>query len=280
VSTAADLEVVLAIARDAAAIVMRVYATPFAVEYKGPSDPVTLADREANALICERLSRAFPGVPIVAEESDPSTFTGAMNAPQAWFVDPLDGTREFVAKNGEFAVMIGLAEQGRATSGVLVCPALGRSFLGAVGHGAFEIARDGSRRAIHVSDTAKMSEATVVVSRSHRPEHLDAILEALGAGSVVPTGSAGVKAAKIAAGEADVYMQPGRAGKRWDACGPEAIVRAAGGIVTDVRGDAFEYASGALDNDLGFVATNARLHDAVLRAFAIAWTKHQESSPK
>ena len=275
-SSVVDLDVVLAIAREAAAVVMRVYATPFAVEYKGKNDPVTVADREANSLICERLARAFPGVPIVAEESDPSTFAAAVNAPRAWFVDPLDGTREFVAKNGEFAVMIGLAEQGRATTGVLVCPALGRSFVGAVGHGAFEIADDGSRRAIRVTDTSSMAEATVVVSRSHRPEHLDAILAHLGARAVVPTGSAGVKAAKIAAGEADIYVQPGRAGKRWDACGPEAIVRAAGGVVSDARGTAFEYASGALENDFGFVATNARLHDAVLRALGTAVTAKKD----
>src|SRR5580693_2902193 len=102
---------------------MGVYAAEFDVEFKSKNDPVTRADREANALLCDRLGRAFPGVPVVAEESDPSAYANFEKSEEVWFVDPLDGTREFVAHNGEFAVMIGLAEHGRATVGVIVAPA-------------------------------------------------------------------------------------------------------------------------------------------------------------
>jgi 3'(2'), 5'-bisphosphate nucleotidase len=128
--------VALAAALEASELVMSVYAAPFDVHFKAKDDPVTRADREANAHICERLERAFPGVPIVAEESDPSTYANFERADAAWFVDPLDGTREFVARNGEFAVMIGLAEGGRATVGVVVAPAWDRAFVGVVGVGA------------------------------------------------------------------------------------------------------------------------------------------------
>ncbi len=268
--TPRDVDEVIAIARDAAKIVMRVYATPFTVDYKGVNDPVTMADRQANDLICTRLARAFPGVPIVAEESDPSTWGAAFGAPEAWFVDPLDGTREFVAKNGEFCVMIGLARAGAAAMGVVVCPAIARDFCGVVGGEAHEIAADGSRRVLRVSDVASMKDARVVVSRSHRPPSLDAAIAALAPRSVTPTGSSGIKAALVAAGEADVYLQPGVAGKRWDACGPEAIVRAAGGVFTDVRGVAFEYASGQLENASGLLAATPRLYDAARAPFRSA----------
>ena len=100
----------LRIASEAARVIMEVYGRPFDVDYKGPQDPVTEADRRANALICERLEQEFPGVPIVAEESDESAFANFRDADRVFFVDPVDGTREFVDRNGEFAVMIGLLE--------------------------------------------------------------------------------------------------------------------------------------------------------------------------
>src|SRR5258706_3725736 len=131
------------IAREASAIVARVYATDFEVDFKGPADPVTQADREANALICARLAEVFGPLPVVAEESDESEFAGWVGAPRVFFVDPLDGTLEFVAKNGDFVVMIGLAEEGRAVAGVVTAPALGTAWAGAVGVGAFEIAPAG-----------------------------------------------------------------------------------------------------------------------------------------
>src|SRR5215472_5746236 len=178
------LEVALDAAREAAELVMRVYATPFAVDYKGVNDPVTQADREANALIVERLATAFPGVPVVAEESDPASFAGFGTATAAWFVDPLDGTREFVARNGEFAVMIGLAEEGRATAGVVLCPAMGRTFMGGEGLGAYEIDAAGARRPVRASSTVAVEAASVVVSRSRRSAALDEVLTRLGVAEI------------------------------------------------------------------------------------------------
>ena len=104
------LEVMLRVAVEASAVIAEVYETPFSVDFKAPEDPVTAADRRANTLICERLSKAFPGVPLVAEESEPETFAGYRTAERVFFVDPLDGTAEFVNRNGEFVVMIGKAE--------------------------------------------------------------------------------------------------------------------------------------------------------------------------
>jgi 3'(2'), 5'-bisphosphate nucleotidase len=257
------LDEVLAIARRASAVVMSVYGAPFDVDFKGKNDPVTLADRESNALICAALAASFGGIPIVAEESDPSAYAGYAAA-AAWFVDPLDGTREFVARNGEFAVMIGLAERGEATLGVIVNPAMDRAFIGAKGLGAFEVAPDGSRRAVRVSTAKGLAEAELLVSRSHAAAGLEETALRLGFRKVTRCGSAGVKATRIAAGEADVYAQPGRAGALWDACAPEALVMAAGGRATDAFGTVIDYAARELPNHHGFVATNGVLHTDVL----------------
>jgi 3'(2'), 5'-bisphosphate nucleotidase len=264
VSRAEELEVMLRVAREASVVVARIYATNFSVDYKGPADPVTQADREANALIVTRLAEAFGPVPIVAEESDESAFAGWTGAARAFFVDPLDGTLEFVARNGDFVVMIGLAEKGRPVAGVVVAPAVGLAWAGADSIGAFEVAADGSRQAIHVTDTAVLSKANVVISRSHPSERLQQLIERLGVERATPRGSAGLKATDVASGRADFYLHPSQAGKRWDTCAPEAIVTAAGGLCTDAWGAPIDYNGPELANLKGFLASNGKLHQAVL----------------
>ena len=259
-------DVALRVAREATEIILRVYAAPFDVEFKAKDDPVTRADRESNALACDRLARAFPGVPIVAEESDPEAYAGFAGADAAWFVDPLDGTREFVARNGEFVVMIGLAEHGRATVGAIVVPTWGRAFVGVVGLGAWEVGADGSRTPIHVSTRAALHGASFVVSRSRDPEGVKALALSMGAREAVPRGSSGLKGVYVATGVHDVYLQPGNAGMRWDACATEALVVAAGGACTEDDGAPFDYAGRNLVNGRGLVATNGVLHADVVAA--------------
>jgi 3'(2'), 5'-bisphosphate nucleotidase len=261
-------DVALAAAREAGDLVMRVYASPFEVEYKGKDDPVTRADQESNALLCDRLSRAFPGLPIVAEESEPGTYAGYAGADAVWFVDPLDGTREFVAKNGEFAVMIGLAERGRATLGVITAPAWRRAFVGVVGEGAWEVAANGTRKPIHVSARSSLEGASMVVSRSRTSPQLAALAASLGGRAPVPLGSSGLKAVVVASGDHDIYLQPGRAGMRWDACSSDALVRAAGGLLTDTSGAAIDYTAPELANTRGLLVTNGLLHPRVIDALA------------
>jgi 3'(2'), 5'-bisphosphate nucleotidase len=263
-SRAAD--VALAAALEASALVMRVYAGSFDVDYKAPDDPVTRADRESNELLCERLTRAFPGVPIVAEESAPDTWSAFAGADAAWFVDPVDGTREFVAHNGQFAVMLGLAEAGRAVLGVIVAPAWDRAFVGVVGEGAWEVHAGGARSPIRVSGQDSLREASILVSRSRSNAPVQAALARAGAPAPLAHGSSGLKAALVACGEHDAYVQPGPAGMRWDACSSDALVRAAGGVCSELDGSVFEYASGELVNARGLLATNERLHAALVGA--------------
>jgi 3'(2'), 5'-bisphosphate nucleotidase len=261
-------EVALAAAREANQVVLRIYAAPFDVHYKGKDDPVTRADHEANALILERLGRAFPSMPIVAEESDPATYAGFSAADAVWFVDPVDGTREFVKKNGEFAVMIGLAEHGKATVGVITAPAWGRAFVGIVGEGAWEVAPDGTRAPIHVTSRDMLASASVLVSRSRTQPQLDTLAGVLGGKAPIPHGSSGLKAVLVSTGDHDVYMQPGHAGMRWDACASEALVKAAGGEFTALDGAPIDYTSADIVNRGGLLATNGRLHRAAIEAFA------------
>lgn len=258
----------MAAAAAAAEVVMQVYAeTDVGVSFKGPDDPVTRADREANHLLLELLARDFPGVPIVAEESDPQTFAGFGAAPCALFVDPVDGTRDFIAKNGEFAIMLGFAEAGVATVGVVDCPALGERYGGALGSGAFRMTKDG-RSPIHISAVTELGRSRCAVSRFHRSKELDAKLDALGVAELVPTGSAGIKGVRVASGALEIYAHPsGSAVKLWDTCAPEAIVRAAGGIWSDGRGRAFDYRGPFAQNE-GTLAANPTLHAEALRRFA------------
>jgi len=264
-----DLDEVIAIGRRASELVRAIYATPFEVELKGPNDPVTRADREANELICEALAAAFPGDAIVAEESVPAS-PGEIGAlvghERVWFVDPLDGTREFADRNGEFAVMIGLAVQGRAALGVVVMPVAGEALAGALGLAAFIEDASGARRPLRVSTVRESRDATLLVSRSHRaPEFLTPIIDALGITRVVPCGSVGVKVARIARGEADLYIHGGGGAKRWDTCAPEAILAAAGGRFTDLNGADIDYSSADLVQRTGILASNGALHAAALR---------------
>jgi 3'(2'), 5'-bisphosphate nucleotidase len=260
----AELSAMLRIAAEAAAVVMQVYARPFAVDYKAPQDPVTEADRLANALICEQLEREFPGVPIVAEESDPATFEHFRGSERVFFVDPVDGTREFVERNGEFAVMIGLLEGERALAAVIDAPARGDVFAGWVGRGAFRV-REGKREPISVSDIDDLRRGSIVGSRSHRSPALERALLELKPREVKVLGSAGLKGTLVACGEVEAYVAPGYAGQRWDACAADALVTAAGGVLTDTYGDALEYRAASLRNDRGLIASNRRVHETLVR---------------
>lgn len=268
-----ELEVAIDAATRAATAVMDVYASEFRVSYKDKEqdDPVTAADREANAIIVARLREEFPDDTIVAEES--AVPQGFERAKRCWFVDPLDGTKEFVARNGEFCVMIGLAIDGRAKLGAIAIPALEGGFVlaGEIGEGAVRIDAHG-RTPQRVTTLADPSKATVVVSRSRRSKRLDVFLRELGGPRELACGSVGVKIGKLLSGEAHAYLHPpalGESGaKRWDVCAPEAILVAAGGAFTDVQGASTDYASPDLIVRGGIVASNGVLHPALLSAIA------------
>jgi 3'(2'), 5'-bisphosphate nucleotidase len=258
----AELDRLASIARDAGRGILRLYESDFHVDYKGPGDPVTEADREANELICSRLVAEFPGAAIVAEESAAEQYAGYRQHSNVFFVDPLDGTREYVARNGQFVVMIGLVVGDLATLGVVYAPTTGTLWCGERGLGAFRVDADGSEKPIRVSDVAEPEDARVTVSRSRRSSRLERTLQRLAARQVVPMGSAGLKGALVAEANVDAYVALGVAGKFWDACAMDALVSAAGGRVSDLAGKPLDYRAAELELTHGVLAANPLLHAA------------------
>jgi 3'(2'), 5'-bisphosphate nucleotidase len=265
---ASELNLAAEIAREAGKVLLEIYATNFSVEFKGQgtSNPVTEADKRANRLIVTRLRAAFPDDGIIAEESELAR--DALTHSRIWYVDPLDGTKEFVAKNGEFSVMIGLSVDGRAQLGVVFQPSTQTLFAGAIGaKGAREHAawleHGGERRELRVSEHAAPSELGLIVSRSHRPASTEELIQRLGIRRETSSGSVGLKVGHIAQRHADLYVHTSNKASAWDACAPEAILIAAGGRFTDLAGDPIRYGSEDLRMRRGLLACNGAAFGAV-----------------
>ncbi|NOY92795.1 MAG: 3'(2'),5'-bisphosphate nucleotidase CysQ [Deltaproteobacteria bacterium] len=256
-----ELQEAKRMAREAGDILMKIYATDFSVAYKGVRDPVTDADKQANSFLVAELSRLFPEDAIIAEESPELRDDGG--AARCWYVDPVDGTKEFISKNGEFSVMIGLAIAHESRLGVVYQPAKDKLYSGIVGEGAW-LEEAGQERALTVSEVATPSELSLVVSRSHRSESTDTFVKRVGIHKESKSGSVGLKVGLIAEQVADLYVHISDRSMKWDACGPEAILRGAGGRFTDLAGERFRYGDGPLANVGGILASNAAAFDAVL----------------
>ncbi|MDB4974802.1 MAG: 3-5-bisphosphate nucleotidase [Myxococcaceae bacterium] len=256
-----ELAAAVELARGAGRILMDIYAQDFAVAYKGKNDPVTEADKLANAYIVEELTRRFPDDGIVAEESVDRG--DSLTKSRCWFVDPLDGTKEFIAKNGEFSVMIGLAVDGKSLLGVVFQPSLDKLYHGVVGQGA-TLEQQGKVSALRVSEESDPAKLKLVVSRSHRPASIEQIMTRLGTTAEMPSGSVGVKVGLIAERAADLYVHISDKSSLWDACGPEAVLHAAGGRFTHVDGSAISYTSAEMKNLKGILACNRATYDQVL----------------
>lgn len=228
----------LDIVRDAGRCVMEVYATDFEVTDKSDQSPVTLADRKADDLIVARLKALTPDIFIVSEESTEAGQRPAGGAP-FWLVDPLDGTKEFINRNGEFTVNVALIEHGMPVLGVVLAPALGRMFSGIAGAGAWLEDKAGERA---IACRATPAEGlTVVASRSHGDAAaLDAFLTGRKVASLRNAGSS-LKICLVAAGEADVYPRLGRT-MEWDIAAGHAVLVAAGGRIEQLDGTPLAYA--------------------------------------
>jgi 3'(2'), 5'-bisphosphate nucleotidase len=237
------LEEVIGIARAAGSAILEVYAGECAVETKTDGSPVTEADRRAQAIICPRLARLAPNVPIVAEEDAETAHAGPGD--RFWLVDPLDGTKEFLSRNGEFTINIALIEGTAPVLGVILAPALDRLFACAPDTGA--IAEDATGRRRISARRLPAEGATVVSSRSHGdPEALARCLAGRKVAASTCAGSS-LKFCLIAASEADLYPRFGRT-IEWDTAAGDAILRAAGGTVTDLEGRPLEYGKPGFEN--------------------------------
>jgi 3'(2'), 5'-bisphosphate nucleotidase len=231
---------VRALAADAGRIILEIYQTAFEVEYKSDNSPLTAADRASHEVIMRGLELLTPGIPVWSEESPEMTLAGRSKWAEFWLVDPLDGTREFVKRNGEFTVNVALVSGHRPVLGVIHVPVDDTQYFGGEGLGSFAGTGRGEAGRIEVCRLAT-DPIRVAGSRSHGGDSLAVFLMSLPGHQFISAGSS-IKFCLIASGKADVYPRLGPTSE-WDTAAGQAIVEGAGGVVADLRGQPLTYNS-------------------------------------
>jgi 3'(2'), 5'-bisphosphate nucleotidase len=232
------IEPIVALAEDAGRAILEVYSTDFDVQAKDDDSPLTQADLAAHRRISAGLQSLTPDMPIISEESGLPEYAERRQWRRYWIVDPLDGTKEFVNRNGEFTVNIALIDDQRPVLGVVHVPVQDRTYVGCEGVGAERRERDSKPVAIHVSGSSD-ARARIVGSRSHRGASLDRFLERVGDYDMVPMGSS-LKFCVVAEGGADIYPRLGPTSE-WDTAAAQAVVEQAGGKVVTLDGKPMKY---------------------------------------
>lgn len=209
--------------------IMEVYDTDFDVSHKDDDSPLTAADMAAHNTIIEGLNRLTPELPVLSEESTEIPFTERSSWQRYWLVDPLDGTREFVKRNGEFTVNIALIDNHKSVLGVVYTPVTGVTYYAARGTGAFK--QTPGNEAVNIRTRRKPADSTIIAgSRSHRGDSLNAFLERIGEYDIISMGSS-LKSCLVAEGLADIYPRLGPTSE-WDTAAAQCVVEEAGGILT------------------------------------------------
>jgi 3'(2'), 5'-bisphosphate nucleotidase len=260
-----ELEAARELARDAGLILLEFYAKDTQVHWKGLDDPVTAADQAANEMLARELSRRFPDDAVLTEELPDDL--ARLEKDRVWMVDPMDGTKQFIERIGEFAVMIGLAIEGEAKLGVVYNPTADRMYYAAPGAGAF-VEEKWSTKRLRVAPVSDSSRMVMAMSRSHPSRKVYGVGEKLGVSKHIQSGSVGLKFGLIAEGRAHLYVNTTSRTSQWDTCAPEAILREAGGMVTDCDGETLRYNRAEIHNMRGVVASDGTIHDRALEAIS------------
>jgi len=237
--------------------ILEVYHSPdFDIQLKSDQSPVTKADKLANDYIVERLQEKYPEIGVLAEESKDST--DRLSRERVWIIDPLDGTKEFIKRNGEYTVNIGLAVNKKPFLGVVFVPAKNELYYAVKGMGAFFQGADGPAEPIHVSSKNEIEKMSLIKSRSHASEKLTALLDKYHFASVKESGSS-IKICRIARGEAEVYYRFGPTNE-WDICAAHCVINEAGGEMTALDGSILNYNKPNPLNHGGFAVSNRTIH--------------------
>lgn len=256
-----DLSKVLEIAKhltiEAGKIILEVYSKDFSVDYKDDQSPVTEADQKANTFIVQALSQAYPECAILAEESqdNPERLINQW----CFIIDPLDGTKEFIKRNGEFTVNVALAFRGKPVMGVIGIPVTGELYYAVKGMGAF-YEKNGQNQKITVS--SRTEDIRMMVSRSHQSDRLLALIEKNGIKNIASVGSA-IKGCLIARGEAEVYYRFGHT-MEWDTAAMQCIVEEAGGVFRQMDDSEMTYNRVNSLNEKGFYVLNHPANQLIL----------------
>lgn len=226
------------LARQAAAAILEIYAGSFGVEHKDDASPLTAADLAANRIIVDGLRVLTPDIPVLSEESAAAPWSERQGWTRYWLVDPLDGTREFIKRNGEFTVNIALVENHRAVMGVVLAPVSGELYRATAGGGAFRERAPGALPE-PLATRAAARPLVVAGSRSHGNPQQAALLAALGEHVLMPMGSS-LKFCLLARGDADLYLRLGPTSE-WDTAAAQCVLEEAGGAVLDLDGRPLAY---------------------------------------
>ncbi|HKR13122.1 MAG TPA: 3'(2'),5'-bisphosphate nucleotidase CysQ [Pyrinomonadaceae bacterium] len=264
-----ELRVAVDLARTAGAAILEQYKGPLDVEQKNQDDdsePVTQADRIANELIVSGLQREFPGDGILAEESVDTE--RRLGKSRVWLVDPLDGTNGFIAGNGDFAVQIGLAEEGEVIVAVVYAPLSGVLYRAVRGEGTWIERPQVEPEKARVSEARELSEMRLAASRSHRSPRMNKVVQRFGFREEVQRGSVGIKIGLLIEQQCDVYIHLSPRTKQWDTCAPQLILTEAGGRMTDLFGEPLNYNVPDVQNRNGLVASNGASHDRIIEMLA------------
>ena len=260
-----EIKVATELARAAGAILLKHYHSPFLVEQKinalQEMEEVTAADREANDLIVRRLAFEFPADGILAEESVDTE--DRLTKARVWLIDPMDGTKNFVQRDGDFAVQIGLVVDGEPVAGAVYQPVRDVLYRAVLGQGSWR-EQQGTTEQMRVSEKTDPAEMVLASSRSHRSPRMERVVDTFGFRHETRRGSVGVKIGLIAEQQADLYLHLSPSTKQWDTCAPEIILTEAGGRLTDLFGKPLSYNAVRIDNRNGVVATNGVAHETVI----------------
>ncbi|HEY8225792.1 MAG TPA: 3'(2'),5'-bisphosphate nucleotidase CysQ [Pyrinomonadaceae bacterium] len=262
-----ELQLATDLAREAGAAILDFYEGPLHIEQKMAADdlePVTQADKVANELIVQALRREFPDDGILAEESIDTE--DRLKKKRVWMVDPLDGTNGFIDGNGDFAVQIGLAQEGESVLGVVYQPLAGILYYAVRGKGAWVKRADSEVERARVSENTDLATMRLAASRSHRSPRMDKVVETLGLKQEVRRGSVGIKVGLLVEQQCDLYIHLSPRTKQWDTCAPEIILSEAGGCLTDLFGRPLRYNVPEVQNRNGLVASNTAAHKTIIGA--------------
>jgi 3'(2'), 5'-bisphosphate nucleotidase len=219
--------------------ILEIYETDFSVVQKNDHSPLTVADMAAHEIICSGLAQLTQDIPVLSEESSAIPFTERKQWTRYWLVDPLDGTREFIKRNGEFSVNIALIDHNEPVIGVIYIPVSGISYFAVKGEGAFKCMPDDQPQSIRVKTTTS-DKITLTGSRSHGNEMQQAFIERLGDNIEVIAIGSSLKFCLVAEGKVDIYPRFGPTSE-WDTAAAQCIVEEAGGKVTDMELNPLRY---------------------------------------
>lgn len=257
-----ELSIAIDLAQQAGEAILDFYRNGFEAEQKiGVDDfvePVTIADKTASRIIVERLAAEFPADGILSEE-EPDTHH-RLERDRVWLIDPLDGTSGFIKGDGDFAVQIGLVEDGKPILGVVFIPNERSLMYATKGGGAFRSVNGDVAERLSVSGRAALADVNMAASRDHYSKRMSRVVEELGVAGEVRRGSVGIKIGLIASREADLYIHISPRTKQWDTCAPEIILEEAGGLLTDLFGRRIVYNTRDIQNHNGILASNRSVH--------------------